>query len=324
MGKSWMKKNPRVAIGLPVFNGENYLAEALDSILSQSFSDFELLISDNASTDRTAEICQEYAARDDRIRYIRQDRNIGGPANYDFVFHATESPYFKWFAHDDLIGERFLETCVAELDANPDAIGAIPAEIRDIDPTGETTLVTTNDMDPGGASTAQRFRHYVMQGYHNPSFSPLFSLYRRSALAGSQLYGDYRASDRVLTCEMLLHGRIVSTEGSYLSIRRHPEQFTSNYHQGDDYWAAWLDPDSAKKDFYLRDTPYISALTKAAMRAPLGFRERVGVLKTVLNFAWQRRKNLLAETKWRLAINLKSNALGRAMWQTAKRVRSSQ
>lgn len=318
-----MEKNPCVAIGLPVFNGENYLAEALDSILSQSFSDFELLISDNASTDRTAEICQEYAARDDRIRYIRQDRNIGGPANYDFVFHATESPYFKWFAHDDLIGERFLETCIAALEANPDAIGAIPEEIRDIDATGATTLVTTNDMDPEDANTSQRFRHYVMQGYHEPSFSPLFSLYRRSALAGSQLYGDYRASDRVLTCEMLLNGRIVSTDDSYLSIRTHLEQFTSNYHQGDDYWAAWLDPDGAKKDFYLRDTPYVLALAKAVLRAPLSLGDRAGAFGTVLKFAWQRRKNLLAETKWRLAINVKSNALGRAVWQTAKRLKSS-
>lgn len=319
-----MKKIPSVALGLPVYNGENYLAEALDSLLSQTFSDFELLISDNASTDGTAEICKAYAARDDRIRYVRQDRNIGAPGNYDYVFHATESPYFKWVAHDDLIGERFLETCVAELDANPDAVGAIPAEIRDIDSTGAVIEITTNDMDPDGASTSQRFRHYVMQGYHTPSFSPLFSLYRRTALARSQLYGDYRASDRVLTCEMLLHGRIVSTQGSSLSIRRHAEQFTSNYHQGDDYWAAWSDPDGPKKDFYLRDTPYILALLKAVMRAPLGLGARAGALNTVLAFAWERRKNLAAETKWRFAVNMKSSKVGRAMWQTAKRVRASQ
>lgn len=317
-----MAKTPRLALGLPVFNGSNYLADALDSILSQTFTDFELIISDNASTDRTADICKAYSARDNRIRYFRQDRNIGGPANYDAVFHAAKSPLFRWCAHDDLIGERYLETCVAALDANPDAVGAIPAEIRDIDASGATTAVDTNDMDPKGAGTAERFDYYVSQGYHKPSFSPLFSVYRRSALEKSQLYGNFRASDRVLTCEMLLHGRIVSTEGSYLSIRRHAQQFTSNYHQGDDYWAAWLDPKSAKKDFYLRDIPYSYGLAKAVMRAPLSLGDRAGAFKTVLKFAWERRKNVLAETKWWFAVNAKSNRVGRAMWQTAKRARS--
>ena len=80
-----MTKQPRVSIGIPVYNGENYLAEALDSLLRQSFGDFELLISDNASTDRTQEICRAYAARDARIRYVRQDRNIGAGPNHNRV-----------------------------------------------------------------------------------------------------------------------------------------------------------------------------------------------------------------------------------------------
>lgn len=318
-----MESAPRVSLGLPVYNGENFLAEALDSILSQSYSDFELFISDNASTDGTQDICQDYSARDDRIRYVRQDRNIGAPGNYDAVFLGTQSPYFRWCAHDDLMGDRCLETCVAELDSNPEAAGAIPSEIRNIDETGATISVTTNDMDPDGAGTVQRFKHYVMQDYHDPNFSPLFSLYRRSALTGSQLHGNYHASDRVLVCEMLLHGRIVSVDGSYICIRRHSEQFTSNYHQGNEYWDAWMNPESNKKNLYQRDTPYTWALAKAAMRAPLGVGERAGALNTVLQFAWQRRKNLLSEAKWRLAVNAKSSKVGRVIWQTAKGDRGS-
>ena len=94
---------PRVTIGLPVYNGENYLAEAIDSILGQTFTDFELIISDNASTDRTEEICRRYAAEDDRIRYFRHDRNRGASPNYNFTVEKARGEYFKWAAHDDVL-----------------------------------------------------------------------------------------------------------------------------------------------------------------------------------------------------------------------------
>ena len=89
-----------VAIGLPVYNGDNYLAAAIESILAQSYGDFDFLISDNASTDGTEEICRAYAQRDRRIRYIRQAQNVGAAANYNLIVPMTDSPYFKWAAHD--------------------------------------------------------------------------------------------------------------------------------------------------------------------------------------------------------------------------------
>jgi glycosyltransferase involved in cell wall biosynthesis len=91
-------KIPRVSIGLPVFNGEKYLAEALDSILSQTYRDFKLIISDNASTDRTEQICREYAAKDRRIRYYRNEKNIGAPKNFNRVFELSSGKYFRWDA----------------------------------------------------------------------------------------------------------------------------------------------------------------------------------------------------------------------------------
>src|SRR4030081_743097 len=89
----------KVAIGIPVYNGSNYLAAAIDSILAQSHGDFDLLISDNASTDGTEEICRAYAQKDRRIRYIRQQKNVGAATNYNMVVGMTDSPYFKWAAH---------------------------------------------------------------------------------------------------------------------------------------------------------------------------------------------------------------------------------
>ena len=113
-------KPPRVSIGLPVYNGERWLAEALDSLLAQTYSDFELIISDNGSTDDTQAICEEYAARDRRIRYIRQEINRGLAWNWNCVFEESAGDYFKWAACDDLYHPTFLERCVQILDQYPD------------------------------------------------------------------------------------------------------------------------------------------------------------------------------------------------------------
>lgn len=101
--------NPKVSIGMPVYNGEPFIREALDSLLAQTFTDFELIISDNASTDDTEEICQNYASKDSRIRYIRQPKNLGASYNFQFVLDEAVGEYFMWAAHDDLRSQDSLE-----------------------------------------------------------------------------------------------------------------------------------------------------------------------------------------------------------------------
>ena len=115
---------PLLSIGLPVFNGDKFLCKALDSLLSQEFADFELIVSDNASTDITAEICKEYATRDARVRYIRQTENMGGINNFNFVLREAHSKYFMWAAVDDQWAPDFLHSLVAGLEKNSTAIGA--------------------------------------------------------------------------------------------------------------------------------------------------------------------------------------------------------
>src|SRR3989337_590294 len=107
---------PTVSIGLPVFNGEKYLRQALDSILAQTYQDFELIISDNASTDKTQQICREYVKKDSRIRYYRNKRNLGATRNHNRVFELSCGEYFKWASHDDLLAPEFLSRCVSVLD----------------------------------------------------------------------------------------------------------------------------------------------------------------------------------------------------------------
>src|ERR1700751_192346 len=113
---------PKLSIGIPVFNGQEFLPELLDSLLSQTFRDFEILICDNASTDQTPEICREYERRDSRIRSIRNSRNLGAVANFNRVFELSTAPLFKWAAHDDLYHDGYLNACVSLLDAEPDTV----------------------------------------------------------------------------------------------------------------------------------------------------------------------------------------------------------
>jgi len=108
------KPIPRVSIGMPVYNGEKFIRDALDSLLAQTFTDFELIISDNASTDDTEAICRGYAAKDARIRYVRQAENLGAAANFKFVLDEAVGEYFMWAAHDDVFFEHHLAVLVSK------------------------------------------------------------------------------------------------------------------------------------------------------------------------------------------------------------------
>jgi glycosyltransferase involved in cell wall biosynthesis len=112
--------NPKVSIGMPVYNGEEFIREALDSLLAQTFTDFELIISDNASTDGTEAICREYSSNDNRIRYIRQSENKGAMPNFQIVLDESIGKYFMWAADDDFWRPSFIEKCINFLEQNQD------------------------------------------------------------------------------------------------------------------------------------------------------------------------------------------------------------
>ena len=119
----------QASIGMPVFTGEDYILEALDSLLDQTMPDFELIISDNASTDSTEEICRDYALKDTRIRYVRQEKNIGPAANFRFLLQEARGEYFMWAAADDTWGSRYLEKCIELLDEDERAAMATMAYV---------------------------------------------------------------------------------------------------------------------------------------------------------------------------------------------------
>ena len=113
---------PRVTIGLPVFNGERFLRESVESVLGQDFGDLELLVADNASTDATLDIVHEFAAADRRVRVLRSDRNRGAAWNYNRLVGEARGELFRWHAHDDVLLPAAVQRCVTALDADPGAV----------------------------------------------------------------------------------------------------------------------------------------------------------------------------------------------------------
>ena len=111
-----MANYPKVSIGMPVYNGAGFISRTLDSVLGQTFGDLEVVVIDNASTDETPDIVRRIAAGDPRVRYERNDRNIGIPRNFERAYRRSRGTYFKWHAHDDLLAPTFLERCVEVLD----------------------------------------------------------------------------------------------------------------------------------------------------------------------------------------------------------------
>lgn len=209
----------RVSLGLPVYNGENFIAEAIQSLLDQDFADFELIITDNASTDRTAEICRAFAASDCRIRYFPNGRNLGAGPNFNRAFELSCGTYFKWCAHDDLISRNFLKEAVRVLDEKASAVIAYPT-LQGIDRHGALTPYREGGLpDMGGWSPASRFRTFATELGCDAA---VFGLCRRGALALTSLHESYYGSDRALLAEMALLGEFIHVPNAILYNRDHP------------------------------------------------------------------------------------------------------
>jgi glycosyltransferase involved in cell wall biosynthesis len=284
---------PVVSLGLPVFNGENYLAQTLDSILAQSFKGFELIISDNASTDATQSICENYARKDDRIRYIRQSKNLGAAANYDFTFHEATGELFKWCAHDDILGHNFLRTCVAHLNDHPEDVGALPQDVRQINPTGKTLDHVTIDLGPDDVIDAKRFALFAPRS-RQIHCAPFFALFRRKTLASTNLHGDYLSSDRVLIAEMLLHGHIALLKSSHFSFRVHDQQYSQRMSAGQDFCIDWIDPKKSGKRV-MKHSRYVVEFARSVNRARLPLRDRMICYGGVARLFWSERRGIARE-----------------------------
>ena len=209
---------PRVVIGLPVYNGQRYLASAIDSHLSQSFGDFELVISDNGSTDATPSICAEYAKKDPRVKYLRSDTNRGILWNHRRVFEGVNpSQYFRWAAADDILEPGLLEAMVQVLDSRPEVVATVP-DTKNIDADDKIVGSMARALDLQSADPFERAR-LVLTGSYQMVIA--FGLFRGSTLHAVRTGADYIGWDFVFVWELALRGQIVMTTGPALLRRFH-------------------------------------------------------------------------------------------------------
>lgn len=274
---------PTVSIGVPVHNGEDYLAVTLDSILAQTFSDFAIIICDNASTDATRTICEDYVARDSRVRYHRQPHNLGAAPNYNSVYHRSRGRYFKWSAHDDLVEPAFLERCVAALQAHPESPVAY-ARFDQIDADGNRIEQRNLDSALCAADPETRvgaaIRPYQQGG---ASDSPIFGVLRRSALDRTRLHGSYTGSDRTLVLELALQGPFQEVPEHLFLNRDHPsrsiriwETATGVGHARE----AWFDTSRAGKIVF-PNWRRLGEFVSAVVRSPLAAADKIRCLGVV-------------------------------------------
>jgi glycosyltransferase involved in cell wall biosynthesis len=261
-------QNPRVSIGLPVYNGQKYLEEALDSILSQTFGDFELIISDNASDDRTEEIGRRYAARDARVRYYRNERNLGGAENFNRAFRLSSGEYFQWVAHDDILAAEFLQKCVDVLDRDPSVVLCYSRQV-DIGDSGEVLRRDGYGLDTSLREPEARFRE-VLQLYRGAP--AIFGVARSAVMAKTGLFGRHSIADLIFLAELALHGRFEEVPEDLFYMRQH--ELRSVYtHPTRHSSAVWFDPTKADRIVFPAWRTLAEHL-RSLWRAPLNLRQR--------------------------------------------------
>jgi glycosyltransferase involved in cell wall biosynthesis len=240
----------KVVIGMPVWNGEKFVSEAIESILGQTYGDLELVISDNSSTDATAEICRNYAKQDGRIRYIRQEKNIGAAPNHNEVFRHSSGRYFKWACHDDVLAPEFIGECVRVLDADESVVVCCPTTVlinEDgsllhhssqyegmVDNYGNVWRVAENTALTS-ADPSDRFAAVLC----NVDWCfEIYGLIRRAALERISIMPSYYGGDKVLLAELSLIGRYHLLGEPLLRRRCHPGQ--SSAPQTSRYRSMWI------------------------------------------------------------------------------------
>jgi glycosyltransferase involved in cell wall biosynthesis len=286
---------PRVSIAIPVFNGANYLRQTLDSLLAQTYRDFELIVSDNASMDATEEICRSYMASDDRVRYFRNAANLGAHVNFNRAFRVARGQYFKWAAHDDLCHPTFLSRCVEVLDGDPSVILCHAQPVL-IDANGERI--------PHVAMTRRHFtdgsgRHVSIRGCDPPRRldSPkaprrfrdvilktgwcfeIFGLIRVAALARTTALAEpYYGADKVTLAELSLLGRMVVLPEELFFRRCHPGQSTNlRSARGR---ALWAHPTATQRPIFSR-LRCVGGYARSVLRADISNYERARCLLTL-------------------------------------------
>ena len=244
MGKS---NNPLVTVGIPVFNGEKYIRKAIDSILAQTFTNFEIIISDNASTDQTEIICKEYEKKDERIRYIRHKNNRGADFNFRFGLSKAKSKYFVWLAYDDYWESTFLEKNTIILEENHNVVGSIGIVkffgIKDFHIKKKLVFKIKNKMKRGSNDQYEKYNHVrPVSGIYEKKVSTylrfdqasfVYGLFRTEKLQNRMVSADQVGWDLLLILNILKDGDLHVIDEILLY------RFVSGVHSGLTYFGSY-------------------------------------------------------------------------------------
>lgn len=215
-------EGPLVSLGMPVYNGERYLREAIDSALAQTLPDIEVVVSDNASTDGTERICREIAAQDPRVRYFRNASNVGAHPNFNLAFERSRGRYFKWLAHDDRLHPDYLNQCVAVLDADASVV-LCQTDLVCIDESGQEVGVVPWRLEAAGSpDPVRRFAAVLMKRHNCYDF---MGVVRRDVLAQTPLK-SFHGGDRTLLAHVATLGRFAHVHQPLMTIRDHSNRYT--------------------------------------------------------------------------------------------------
>jgi glycosyltransferase involved in cell wall biosynthesis len=268
-------RKPRVSIGLPVYNGERFLRETLDSLLAQTYTDFELIISDNASTDRTEEICRVYAAKDPRVHYYRNPTNIGVGGNFNRVFEMSSGDYFKWASADDVCKTEHLARCVRVLDTDDTVVLAYPKTVF-IDKDGNVLDINDPGWDLRSEATCERLRYVIYAGHW---VNCHYGLIRVAALSKTRLIPSYPGGDFRLLAELSLIGKFIEIPDYSFYRRIHPGALSQNTTKVN--WAMEFRMEDAERmclPLWNLNIDYLITITKSE----LGLRYKLSLLGSLV------------------------------------------
>jgi glycosyltransferase involved in cell wall biosynthesis len=275
-----------VSIGIPVYNGARFLATSLESLVGQTYEDIELLISDNGSTDATEEICRDFAARDQRIRYLRANSNQGASWNYRNVAHQTSGRYFKWATHDDLLAPTYIERCVDVLEQAHDGVALAYPRTMIIDEDGAPVREYDDNLDIRDRTPHERLRRLVRNIVMS---NASFGLIRRSAIDRSRLLDTFPSADYVMMAEFAMLGELWEIP-EFLFFRREHPGMSRVAHRTPAEAAEWFKPGSgSSQGKHVNESwPLFVEHLRSIRSLPLGGRERARCYATFVP-AWLRR-----------------------------------
>ena len=281
---------PAVSIGVPVYNGEAYLAEALDSLLAQTFTDFEIVVCDNASTDATAAICADYAARDGRIRVHRQPENLGAVPNFNKVFELSRAPLFKWHACDDLVDPSYLEKVMAVIAARPQVVWCHSLSSH-VDARGklftDPAALDVSYADRGADRPSARFAAVLLSA---EGCLDSYGVIRSSALARTPLYRELYGAEKPMMAELALMGPYAEVPETLFYARVAPTG--SGNLATEDEQQVFIMGAGAKAPRLARLRyleAYLDAIRRSAPGATEAWRARVAVMRWLFQVSkWRR------------------------------------